>query len=58
MHPCSDEQARIHWFERGVSHLIEKGIARAESIGHAHCVLMPAKEAVDEIVAWRKMNDI
>lgn len=49
----SDIDYPIDWFDAGVAHLIDTGLAATAEIGSAQSVLFPAAEAVAELSAWR-----
>ncbi|MDP6475589.1 MAG: AAC(3) family N-acetyltransferase [Alphaproteobacteria bacterium] len=50
----SDVNYPIDWFDDGMAMLIDKGIARLGTVGAARTVLLPATEAVEAAVAWRR----
>jgi aminoglycoside 3-N-acetyltransferase len=53
----SDVNYSNDWFEDGITMLIEKEIAHLGRVGAARTVLLPALEAVEVVVAWRKRLD-
>ncbi len=50
----SDVNYPIDWFDEGMAMLIDKGVAQLGSVGAARTVLLPAAEAVETAVAWRR----
>ena len=45
------------WFDDGMKMLIERGIAQLGRVGTAHSLVLPAAEAVEAAVAWRKQTN-
>lgn len=56
--PYEDIEYPVHWFERGVAHLVDIGIAVTGVIGEGSALLLPARPTIKTIVPWRKENAI
>jgi aminoglycoside 3-N-acetyltransferase len=50
----NDVNYSVDWFDEGMAMLIEKEVAHLGRVGAARTVLLPAIEAVETAVTWRK----
>lgn len=53
-----DIQYPWHWFPYVAEHLLEIGLARSSPIGATDCILLPAAETLEAVVAWRRRKNV
>jgi aminoglycoside 3-N-acetyltransferase len=53
-----DVEYPIQWFEKGLQHLFELGIATLTKVNTADTIVFPAKPAIERIVEWRIAQNV